>query len=236
MEFTMSEEPKNKVMKWLDFTPHGLYLVPTKLPSGKTVLVMIGKIKTDVELTGLAELGFQQVGDNTYFATRYSRDKGKISGLLPSKFAEYWPELKVREMSFDEVYRPWEIRAQEKVQLDANTPSLNEQPGSTVLTEPNQPIVTTQTSVKPIKSNLTPVTQSTFLGLNEFNEKVYLGVDGRFVENANGVSEAHNHPSRVLKVVDLLQFNSAAKLDHINNCAKGLFNELVNGTSFGYQD
>lgn len=238
----MNNDTTDKTMKWLDFTPHGLHLVPSKLPSGLTVLVMVGKIETNLEREGLAKLGFKEVGNNTFYSNRYTRDGGKISGLRPSLFAELWPNMIVRQMTYDEVYRPWLAISptQEK--------ELEPLPSSSIPVESVVPVVNPELSVEAVnqrestvsKSDITPLAQATFLGLNEFNERVYLGVDGRFVQNDSGIVSGEDlmnaSPSRLLKVFDLVMFNSASKLEGINSCAKGIVHELVAGKSFSYSD
>lgn len=238
----MTNAITDKTMKWLDFTPHGFHLVPSKLPSGLTVLVMVGKIESNFQRDGLAKLGFKEVGKNTFYSNRYTRDGGKISGLRPSMFTEFWPNMVVRQMTYDEVYRPWlaQNATQVKETESASSNSLQTESGmpvtdpvpTAVLQNPPERIVS--------KSDITPLTQATFLGLNEFNESVYLGVDGRFAQNESGTVSGedliNSNPSRLLKVCDLVLFNSTSKLEGINSCAKGIVNELVEGKSLSYSD
>ncbi|MDI5833328.1 helicase C-terminal domain-containing protein (plasmid) [Shewanella xiamenensis] len=210
-----------KKMKWLDFTPHGFFLVPSKLPSGITVLVMLGKVDSPRDKEGLSAHKFQKIADNTYFTTLYTREGGTISGLKPTEFQKYWPDMVIRELSYDQVYRPWTI------QTNSTSSLVDNQVG------PQDSLIDNS-----VKQNITQTAQATFLGLNEFGESVYQGVDGRFISNLESSISLENirlsSPNRLLKVADLMQFNSAVKLEHMNSCAKGIFLEMLRGSAFDY--
>ncbi|MFV7771984.1 strawberry notch C-terminal domain-containing protein [Shewanella marisflavi] len=227
-------------MKWLDFSAHNSYLIPTKLASGRFVLLMVGNFDEQQQLEGLNALEFKKLNDTTYFSVKFSNANGSYSGITLNAFREYWPEVKVVEKSIDEIYRPFQF-LNNVAGNSATSQNQNQnfgKQGQSAISQKVQNKIKTQ--VNP-KASIVESNQAEFLGLNHLNEKVFNGVDGRFVESDGetyhfddiGVTD----PSRFLHSVALVQTTVPnVEIANLKECAKGLVLELVEGSSISFDE
>ncbi|MBE8233476.1 MAG: hypothetical protein HAW67_07030, partial [Endozoicomonadaceae bacterium] len=200
-------------MKWIDLSSYGLHLIPTKLPSGTSVIVLAGEIDSTEQAQGSAELGFAKASSYIRYATKYNAGDGKIVGLKPSDFLKVWPDMKLRLMSHDEVFRPWTTLDSNKTIDPVSTPVSSSKIKSINSNDSNS-----ASSIKKpsLQSDLSLIKQARFLGKNSFGESVLEGIDGRFIAFDDRIVTnsrlINDEPARFLKSIDLVQFNSIQKI------------------------
>ncbi|QIR16490.1 strawberry notch-like NTP hydrolase domain-containing protein [Shewanella aestuarii] len=214
----------SQTKKWLHFHEHNCFLVPAVLPSKRNVLLMVGSLSDPRSKEGLEKLGFKATSENTYYATKYSKEGGKVEGLDIKAFKTYWPSLTLEEVPLDFVYRPWTL-VKETLSSPSNPkPKIKKVANkrSEVAPEPKQEVT--------LKSEVVRLQQSTFLGRNHLGEKVYEDAEGRFSANDDqGVNQwvMGTDDARYLFAIAAVRYNSTAKVDGILQCAEGLVNDLL---------
>jgi len=212
--------------KWLHFHEHNCYLVPTVLPSKKPVLLMVGSLADNKSKEGLSALGFKMVSENTYYATKYSKEGGRVEGLDISLFRQYWPSLTIEDVPVDFVYRPW-LLVKETLASPKQAPKVTLKKvanKSVKQSEKSEPVVT-------LKSEVVRLKQAVYLGRNYLDEKVYKDIDGsRFSTNDDDIVSLWKHGNddgRYLFAIDAMRYNSTPKIQSIIQCAEGFVNELI---------
>ncbi len=228
----------DRKMRWLDFSAHNSYLIPTKLASGRFVLLMVGNFDEQKQLDGLNALEFKKLNDTTYYSVKFSNANGSYSGITLNAFREYWPEVKIVEKSVEQIYRPFQFL--NNVAGNTTAPQADDfgKQGRSAISQKVQDKLKAQ--VNP-KASLVDSNQADFLGLNHLNEKVFQGVDGRFIESDGetylfaDIGKAD--PSRFLHSVELIQTTVPnAEVPYLKECAKGLVLEMVSGTSIEFDE
>ncbi|GGB52732.1 hypothetical protein GCM10011607_11560 [Shewanella inventionis] len=185
---------------------------------------MVGALTDQRSKEGLEQLGFKPTSENTYYATKYSKEGGKVEGLDMKLFRTYWPSLTLEDVPLDFIYRPWTLVKETLSSPSSNKPKLKKVTNKQIqASEKVEPEVT-------LKSEMVKLQQSTYLGRNYLDEKVYQDAEGRFSANDDQAvsywKRGTDNP-RYLFAIDAVAFNSSPKVNGILECAEGLVNDLI---------
>lgn len=223
-------------MKWIDLSTHNVALIPAKLKSGKTCLLIIGEgLKgTKSEKESLRSANFIPSSVGYWFSTKYSTDTGTIRGVTLDLFKKTFPKAFVREMTADEVKTgnyPQQP-AVPSVPLNSAQSALSTPSANKPVTAPKAKGMTPK-EAKRIEIDLNQIQA---LGINELNEKVYQNAGERFVVDAVG-SRAYEDNGYFANA-RYLRAGRATNIDGpaLSSCMHGLINQIKNGVVLSESD